>query len=567
MSFRIIRDPLVSILILLFSATLAQALSTDPKEVDLNPAFTFKGYPVSNYILAKNRNRDLPPTDATPSERELSEWLLAFLAKQALIAELRLQKTHLDPDIVAKVEAMENYLLLQEDGPLFSSFFPVRTEFSNTDPAKRNNMLSSVHGSFLRLPSDSPLLADRRNISRLLQQESTHDTLHDDSILITNSSLAWPFHPFMKIRDDISVAPLSRLHGPITADGNVFFFNLQDRHTDNSPYANRPDAFFDEYASYIERTLDIQHFRFDLLETAKLTVNRVSLENAFHALVSRKNGLVGLKQTIDPAYPLFSYTDHGNVREVKLRDLIAFHNNSVDRSPIHSPSNLLQNAKKFVLTQLLRQLAHEQGIFDSPRFLQNRLNFENNCLIEQHKAHYRTQTPPPSDSELQAAYQSHFLNRRTIEEIEGVIEFYDSPKHLSENLPPQRISESIRIQKSSTSNRIDIPSEILLSLADGETSPPFISGSQIAVFRKTATTQARAIPFNELIPEISDFLFERTYAQALQRDLRSRCFDLNFQSFVDLPPFLSSNSLNPLLPTTASQNPSSPRQLWQETKN
>ncbi len=528
-------------------ASQSSAFTTDPSSVDLSIAIKFSGYEVSQYIVDKNFNFEFRKRPSNENQESVSNWFIQFISHQALIAELRSEGWHRKPEVVRDVIAMEKYMLLQDDSPVFQKLAAPSQITPPKPPTLRKDASTRVTGSFLKLTSKQAAAHDPNDLKKLLSSgELNISPLGTTGIHTANTVLSWPFDPFMEFRDEITAADIGGPYGPFESRDSVLYFAVFDKDTNSPLFANESDDELAEYALFIEQALEVQALTRKILRESELKIYPDSQRNFLDSITHLGNGISQVTDSSILSYPLFSYTSNKSSNTINIGQFVDSLNSAIQRQPITTESDLLHQIEQHTLSSLLYELTQSPKFSYDPKFEQDRLNFENNCIPEHYKAHQRRTNRPFSEKDLKKAFTKQFGGKTKVLEIVGDIEVYKSPDSFLQKEPPDRINKSISINVEDEPLFYGMPTSLLASLGEGECSMPFALNSEYAVFRKKDVSKSRPFTLNETRQELEQSLFLRKFTKQTIEELHTRINDFQMRCGID---FSKYNIPSPLLAT------------------
>ncbi|MDQ8184336.1 hypothetical protein [Pelagicoccus sp. SDUM812002] len=513
----------------------SSAFTTDPSSVDLSIALKFSDYEVSQYIVDKNFNLEFGKHPNANDKKSVSDWFIQFFSHQALIAELRSKGWDQKREVVQGVVAMEKYMLLQDDSPVFQKL----VEPSESNPRNlielRKDASTRVTGSFLKLPSANAREYDSQHLKDLIigSVPLERSVLGTTGAHAANTVLSWPYHPFMEFRNQISAAEIGQFYGPIRSRDSVLYFEVLDKDADSPVFADQSDQELAEYARFIERSVAIQAFSRKMIAESELETFPKSKRLFLDSIEYLGNGICQVANSSIQDYTLFSYRSNKAYISVSIEQFVDSLNSAILRQPITTESDLNYQIEQHTLSNLLYGITLSPGFHYNSKFEQDRLNFENNSILEHYKNQQRRKRPPPSDETLKNAFTTRFGGKIKVLEIVGNLEVHKSPDSILRGELPNRIDENIHINIEDGSHYYGMPTQLLASLREEECSLPIALNAEFAVFRKKGVSKSRPFTMSETRSQLEQTLFENKFKSEAIEALPDRIVRLQMQSRID----------------------------------
>lgn len=514
----------ISLVLLLIQPHLIHGFTSDPKTIDLTAALELEDYTTSQYIVDKNYNFYLANTPSDPSKKEKSEWFTRFIAEQALIAELRRQKWTDRPEIADAVNSMERYLLFQDEGPFFENVIPTIPLHSEAVKTIRQQAKTKVSGTFIQISDYTA-----RNlgaVEKYSKIESLIESIPTSNNISSNITLHWPFNPFMGIKEQVSNAKVEELYGPFHEQGTLLYFQLSSKNTNSTLYDKLSDSQFSEHAAQIDRAIRLNQYKYSLKKEARLTIQQQPLIDLAQRVAIDEKGKLLLNDTTLAGSELFEYRFKETRHIVSIADFIADYNNSIQRQLLDDPSKIKEAIDYYVLSRQCLLLSNSSGVTDAPRYTQNRLNYENNCLLEKYKEDVIKKSIDITESDIKQAFQRQYKDATKPIRIEGNIYRFNSLEAaIIGDIKPES-SRRILISESSKPIFEGWPTQTLLSMPDGARIGPVPQQESFLVFEKIKTVENRPITLEEKRKVLIRKLLDEHYQTQLLNDLQQRTANL-----------------------------------------
>lgn len=512
----------------------SRAFTTDPSSVDLSIAIKFSEYEVSQYIVDKNFNFEFGKHPTSEDQESVSNWFIQFISHQALIAELRSEGWDRKPEVARDVVAMEKYMLLQDDSPVFQKLASPSQITPQKLLALRKATSTRATGSFLKLPSIKAAAHDPNHLKNLLSSaEIDPSVLGTTGIHTANTVLSWPFDPFMDFRDEISAADIGGPYGPFKSRDSVLYFVVFDKDTNSQLFTNQSVDELAEYAHIIESALEVQALTRKMLHESELEIYPDSKKRFLDSITHLGNGISQVTDSSILSYPLFSYTSNKSSNTITIGQFLDSLNSAIQRAPITAESDMHHQIEQHTLSSLLYELTQSPEFSYDPKFEQDKLNFENNCILEHYKALRLKTNRPFSEEDLKKAFTKQYGGKAKVLEIVGDIEIYASPDSFLQNDPPNRIKRSIYINLEDESHFHGMPTQLLASLGEGEHSMPIALKSEYAVFKKKGVSKSRPFTLSETRSQLEQTLFDSNFRSQVIEDLPGRISRLKVECRID----------------------------------
>ncbi|MDQ8203515.1 hypothetical protein [Pelagicoccus sp. SDUM812003] len=533
-------NPLFSSLVVSLVAFVASFLilpsgrcfTSDPKTVDLSTALKFDGYAVSQYIVDKNYNLFLSSAPQPPSTREKSEWFTRFIAEQCLIAELRKEGWSERPEVALAVDSMERYLLIQDDSPVLKRTVPTIPIHPEKLEETRLQAKTKVTGIFIELDAaeSTSSLQDFKALSEL---ESYITREERPGSKRSVASLNWPFNPHMSIREEISKAETGKLYGPFSHLGTLLYFQLTAKESSSTLYDHLHDASFSEHASLIDRAVRLEKYKYLLKDQAQLRIQGQLLPTIAQSLSIDDRGKLSLADRNLGNSRLFEYRLDESVHPVSVNDFIADYNHAIQRQLLDHPDKIERAIDFYVLSRLCLRLGRSGGMTSEPRFSQNRLNYENNCMLEAYKAELFEGEGRIRETEIMQGFQQRYSDMTKASRIEGTLLIFDSWKSFSDGNPPSKSRPNLQVTEDSPPITDAWPNRALLALADGARTGPAPYYDGVAIFEKAKTLELRSVTLEELRPRLEREIKEERFLELISKDVQQRARKLGLRLQMD----------------------------------
>lgn len=486
------------------------AYESDPETVDQSVAIQIGDYAASQYLVDKNYNFYLAQRrDRPPSDEERAAWFRSFLARQGLVADLRSQGYAEKPEVRRVVSQMERYILTQEGGPLYEKLLA-----GGASPEQIAEEIpestTELEGALLRFETAEQALAllgaDFDSLSSAEKSSRIAAAPIDADCIRHVGHTAWPFHPFHEIRRELARANPGDASSLIEGKLGVYAFAVNSAKRQRSPHDARRADGIAKYVVQLDRSILTESRARQILEARAFAVEEDALEKLASQLANSPEG----HHTIDPFLvaslgdaPLCRYTgSDGEARAVLAADFAAHFNQLMIRSLPRNRADLARALSGLVVAEEDLAEARRLGCDRDPRFLEDRMNFENNQIVDCYEREVLAPQLELPDEEVRAYYDARPTQYSEVTAIDATLLLFESVEQAAPHAGPGHAdaapapaSRSVTVAKDGPAPAFPFPPQMLFGMPLGQRIGPFPFEGKQAVLVKQANSEVAAIPF------------------------------------------------------------------------